>query len=106
FQAEDGIRDRTVTGVQTCALPILTQEEALFKPAKIDKKKLASALGLSPKDFDTKLEPELVSTGIFNLMVPLRHRAALGKITMNKIGRASCRERVYVTEADGALDSR
>src|SRR5699024_11684369 len=29
FQAEDGIRDRNVTGVQTCALPILasiTQE--------------------------------------------------------------------------------
>src|SRR2546430_9004111 len=24
FQAEDGIRDLTVTGVQTCALPILT----------------------------------------------------------------------------------
>src|SRR5699024_12164015 len=24
LQAEDGIRDRTVTGVQTCALPILT----------------------------------------------------------------------------------
>src|SRR5207249_5998918 len=27
FQAEDGIRDRNVTGVQTCALPILTEEE-------------------------------------------------------------------------------
>src|SRR5207248_5501099 len=25
FQAEDGIRDRTVTGVQTCALPISLQ---------------------------------------------------------------------------------
>src|SRR5256886_6020607 len=25
FQAEDGIRDLTVTGVQTCALPILTR---------------------------------------------------------------------------------
>src|SRR2546430_6116643 len=25
FQAEDGIRDLTVTGVQTCALPILLQ---------------------------------------------------------------------------------
>src|SRR5699024_11701334 len=25
FQAEDGIRDRNVTGVQTCALPILTR---------------------------------------------------------------------------------
>src|SRR5437867_11533813 len=26
FQAEDGIRDRTVTGVQTCALPIYLDE--------------------------------------------------------------------------------
>src|SRR5882672_3278642 len=61
----------------------MTQKEAIFKSAKINKKKLASALGLSPKDFDTKLQPELVSTGIFNLMVPLRNRAALGKIAMN-----------------------
>src|SRR5256886_5672504 len=28
FQAEDGIRDLTVTGVQTCALPILRLEPA------------------------------------------------------------------------------
>src|SRR2546430_11938314 len=27
FQAEDGIRDLTVTGVQTCALPILPHKE-------------------------------------------------------------------------------
>src|SRR5207249_5379916 len=27
FQAEDGIRDRNVTGVQTCALPILLAGE-------------------------------------------------------------------------------
>src|SRR5437867_6735788 len=27
FQAEDGIRDRTVTGVQTCALPISIEFE-------------------------------------------------------------------------------
>src|SRR5207249_9591806 len=26
FQAEDGIRDRTVTGVQTCALPIFLMQ--------------------------------------------------------------------------------
>src|SRR5438094_6670739 len=26
FQAEDGIRDRTVTGVQTCALPIYIEQ--------------------------------------------------------------------------------
>src|SRR2546430_5479884 len=28
FQAEDGIRDLTVTGVQTCALPISLQDRA------------------------------------------------------------------------------
>src|SRR2546430_11098178 len=28
FQAEDGIRDLTVTGVQTCALPISEREHA------------------------------------------------------------------------------
>src|SRR5256886_5019365 len=28
FQAEDGIRDLTVTGVQTCALPILLRRRA------------------------------------------------------------------------------
>src|SRR5205823_11765092 len=28
FQAEDGIRDKLVTGVQTCALPIYRQEGA------------------------------------------------------------------------------
>ena len=61
----------------------MTQKEAIFKPSGINKGKLASALGLSPKDFDAKLQPEFVSTGIFNLMVPLRNRAALGKIAMN-----------------------
>src|SRR3712207_8181533 len=30
FQAEDGIRDIGVTGVQTCALPILGQRETSF----------------------------------------------------------------------------
>ena len=36
FQAEDGIRDRLVTGVQTCALPIsLSALSARCKPFKI-----------------------------------------------------------------------
>jgi trans-2,3-dihydro-3-hydroxyanthranilate isomerase len=61
----------------------MTQKEAIFKPAKLNKKKLASALGLTTKDFHPDLQPELVSTGIFNLMVPLRNRGALGKIAMN-----------------------
>src|SRR5437773_5709906 len=33
FQAEDGIRDRDVTGVQTSALPIFLQEDAVKSTA-------------------------------------------------------------------------
>src|SRR5699024_12150443 len=32
FQAEDGIRDRNVTGVQTCALPILKDTNIKTRP--------------------------------------------------------------------------
>jgi trans-2,3-dihydro-3-hydroxyanthranilate isomerase len=63
----------------------MTQKDAAFRPAKLNKKALATALGLTVKDFDPKLEPEYVSTGIFNLMVPLRNRAALSKIVMNMV---------------------
>jgi trans-2,3-dihydro-3-hydroxyanthranilate isomerase len=63
----------------------MTQKEATFRPAKIRKQALAAALGISAKDFDPKFDPEYVSTGIFNLMVPLRHRGSLAKIQMNMI---------------------
>jgi trans-2,3-dihydro-3-hydroxyanthranilate isomerase len=61
----------------------MTQKEAAFRPLKLDKKKLMAALGLSTKDLDPKLELEFVSTGIYNLMVPLKNRAALSRIQMN-----------------------
>src|SRR2546430_9469357 len=34
FQAEDGIRDLTVTGVQTCALPISSRHGSCRKPTR------------------------------------------------------------------------
>jgi trans-2,3-dihydro-3-hydroxyanthranilate isomerase len=61
----------------------MTQTEAAFRPIKFKKAALAKSLGLTPKDFDPHLDPECVSTGIFNLMVPLKNRAVLGKIVMN-----------------------
>jgi len=64
----------------------MTQMEAVFRPIKFTKAALAKSLGLAPKDFDPHLDPECVSTGIFNLMVPLRNSAALGKIAMNMFG--------------------
>ncbi|HVO57676.1 MAG TPA: PhzF family phenazine biosynthesis protein [Dongiaceae bacterium] len=61
----------------------MTQKEAQFKPLKVKKAALAKALGLAASDLDSKLEPLCVSTGVFNLMVPLRNRKALEKIEMN-----------------------
>jgi trans-2,3-dihydro-3-hydroxyanthranilate isomerase len=61
----------------------MTQKEAQFKPLTVKRAALGKALGLSLRDLDSSLEPTCVSTGVFNLMVPLRNRAALGKIEMN-----------------------
>src|SRR5256886_7403484 len=44
FQAEDGIRDLTVTGVQTCALPISSEDVRSFA----DGRGAAAPAGLQP----------------------------------------------------------
>src|SRR5438094_6164609 len=43
FQAEDGIRDRTVTGVQTCALPIYPSQSFDTSRVELLLKELATA---------------------------------------------------------------
>ena len=63
----------------------MTQTEAQFHPSRIKKAALAKALGVSLKDLAGDLEPEHVSTGIFNMMVPFRNRAGLRKIAMNMV---------------------
>jgi trans-2,3-dihydro-3-hydroxyanthranilate isomerase len=90
----------------------MTQTEAAFKPAKLKKAALAKALGLSPKDLDPHLEPECVSTGIFNLMVPLKSRAALSKVEMNMselrrlIGKGSTMAYCFVLSGNGKAQAR
>src|SRR5699024_11330183 len=49
FQAEDGIRDRNVTGVQTCALPISLS--VYFSPALFIIKKLPDVIQFTLTDF-------------------------------------------------------
>src|SRR5699024_12018525 len=46
FQAEDGIRDRNVTGVQTCALPICSPR--FRTSASVCVQKVAFATGILP----------------------------------------------------------
>src|SRR5690606_39813228 len=53
FQAEDGIRDFHVTGVQTCALPILTEADSILVRTM---EKAAVPLTGQPGDFDAIIE--------------------------------------------------
>src|SRR5690349_24062611 len=78
FQAEDGIRDLYVTGVQTCALPIYVPKAETDRFCR-----LAAAM-------NAKLE-ELGNPFVRHFKV-LSREAALIEIQA-QIGRASCREK-------------
>jgi len=90
----------------------MTQTEAAFRPIKFKKTALAKSLGLAPKDFDPHLDSECVSTGIFNLMVPLKNRAVLGKIAMNMfelrklLGKNATMAYCFAAGANGKVFSR
>src|SRR5437773_11262671 len=83
FQAEDGIRDRDVTGVQTCALPILNAVSGGVK--KYGAKFILVPTAEAARDCLNRRKID----GVF---VDLEVAGALGV----KIGRASCRERVEI----------
>jgi trans-2,3-dihydro-3-hydroxyanthranilate isomerase len=65
------------------ALVTMTQKPARFAPGKLNRAKLAEALGLKISDFHSTLPVQSVSTGIFNWIVPLKSRESLKKIRMN-----------------------
>src|SRR2546430_3655910 len=86
FQAEDGIRDLTVTGVQTCALPIF---ERVIRDI-VDGRTTCLAVDTPvPSQFSH----EILNANPYAYLddAPLEERRARA---VEKIGRASCRERV------------
>src|SRR5947209_11737261 len=85
FQAEDGIRDIGVTGVQTCALPILLivgQTVALLQK-------------LGAQQYIGTVMVTVIVRELGPLLTALIVLARAG--TSNEIGRASCRERVEIS---------
>src|SRR5204863_5587140 len=92
FQAEDGIRDLYVTGVQTCALPISKRFEVVaadqreaFRPEGDDVAALRDARG-----------------PVLSIVVALDVRERRDHLA-REIGRASCRERWWRVVGAGAL---
>jgi trans-2,3-dihydro-3-hydroxyanthranilate isomerase len=61
----------------------MTQKPARFDSMRVSRAALARALGLKPGDFDSTFPPEFVSTGIPNLMVPLKNRGVLSRLRVN-----------------------
>src|SRR2546428_7734327 len=86
FQAEDGIRDLIVTGVQTCALPIYEFAESIVLADLTINQSPRKVLLHAPKNgFFYVLDRatgELISAKPYTA------------VSWAKIGRASCRERV------------
>src|SRR5437762_6153934 len=99
FQAEDGIRDTSVTGVQTCALPILSgmlmlalyrsgrQAEAL-EAYRAARHALVDGLGIEPSPDVQELEQAIL------------------RQDPEQIGRASCRERVEISDGVRAVERK
>src|SRR5690348_18233758 len=64
FQAEDGIRDGRVTGVQTCALPILPASTRCSRCAKrlrtasLNTKRAASMASVAPRSEERRVGKE------------------------------------------------
>src|SRR5690606_39713773 len=97
FQAEDGIRDFHVTGVQTCALPIYDGVRKGFSDAR-----LANLLNVP----EAELRAHRHALGVRPVYKRVDTCAAEFKSsTAYKIGRASCRERGEVREESAAFNN-
>src|SRR5690348_17661073 len=102
FQAEDGIRDGRVTGVQTCALPISVGGQIRVRVESYD------AGGFNPANSDSYaltrilLNARVHPTAFTSLFV--EGMDARGPWKNKKIGRASCRESGYTPGRSGAFE--
>src|SRR5205085_5308771 len=94
FQAEDGIRDLTVTGVQTCALPIFSCEGSVRLIREAKRRRLQVTCEATPHHFT--LDDGAVEGYATNAkMNPPLRLASDVEAVREEIGRASCRERVW-----------
>src|SRR5207244_6774525 len=106
FQAEDGIRDDLVTGVQTCALPIYRSRHCrdvdlchCHQPAA-----LAPALSVGRAALPLRLKEGAITMAMPAILEVRDVRQGFAR--PSEIGRASCRERVEIAGGAGARTAR
>src|SRR5699024_11469673 len=105
FQAENGIRDRNVTGVQTCALPISMQWFTFGIMSFVVWGWLAFQKAVRNREDKLRGEREedgFISARRIERAKPVKRR----KGRMTEIGRASCRERARSTVVDPSMSRR
>src|SRR5256886_7571289 len=91
FQAEGGMRDLTVTGVQTCALPI----SAVLVAARAVEVAVRNppAEGRANLPLAIRILSERAAVRVEDFGQLLRSAPTFLRAIMTEIGRASCRER-------------
>src|SRR5207249_5685965 len=104
FQAEDGIRDRNVTGVQTCALPISEQDDGDGDAAQDAVSELDERVVVLRRERVTALTAGPVAAAETGVGQP--DRGARQHNQPERIGRASCRERGEMAEGEGTVRRR
>src|SRR5690606_40547012 len=97
FQAEDGIRDFHVTGVQTCALPIYPWRDVSTE-VYIAGEGFAAVDG--PEHHEMPAPPRIWGPRRVNIFGDFGGGFMPGSLLDGQIGRASCRERVEVANVN------
>src|SRR5207248_5680413 len=98
---EDGIRDRTVTGVQTCALPIFVtgqKRKRIPNQATLFTTNLRRSFPQASAWFAISIQAQTWLPATLAIRGGTTRWMATRCIPKSKIGRASCRERVYNAE--------
>src|SRR3712207_6873403 len=88
FQAEDGIRDIGVTGVQTCALPIFERALDVLLPAPAERVVAALALAAAAR----VVEEDAVAVAPQELGVVARAHPVAARSEERRVGK-ECRSR-------------
>src|SRR5207247_7315848 len=103
FQAEDGIRDPLVTGVQTCALPISLRRSGDFHPRFYVPARPDFDCGPVSEKSESR---EVRIPKLFRTYLRFGAKLCSAPALDRKIGRASCRERVEIYGGAVSLEQK